>query len=214
MAKSSTPAAASKAKATKKTNPTKPKAPKPKAPAKRRAKGEPGGKSDDEIQAKILNALADVRVFEIAEVPNLMVAKYTGFNSTDTKSYRRNVKALKDAGVILATSGATSILSLTEAGQAKCNKAQQEPMTNAQALERLEHVLEMFGTGTKAFEVCKLLSDGQARSREWMAKQFGVSTDTKSFRDSIPLLKKLPLIEELGNKTFKLLDVAFPEGRP
>jgi hypothetical protein len=169
------------------------------------------GDFDACIQDKIFQALADVHAY-IAEVPGIYVANAAGYSCMDSKPFRQNLKVMKDIGLVQVPSKGN--LSLTETGKARLS-LHQAPKTNASSLESLKHVLGTFASDTKASAICDLLSDGQARSREWLAQKLGLtSTDTKSFRNAVSTLNKYEMIETLANKSIQLALFVFPEGRP
>ena len=199
-----TPAKAKKEGATKKAKAA------PKRNKKTSTHGDHGPKSDADTQTAIYDALADMHAFGVDEVSALYVAGYAGYKSTDTKSYRNIVKRMKDAGVI--RTGPNNTLALTDNARLSLVT---KPMNNAEKLERLKAVVGKIAPGTKACEICDILSDGHARSREALAHRLNLtSTDTKSFRDAVSALKKLKSLEVNQNKTLQLATSVFPEGRP
>jgi hypothetical protein len=167
--------------------------------------------ADAAIQEKILVGLGELHALGISEVPRIHVALFAGYTSLTTNSFARNLKALIDDGVILKSSPGHVCLSKTGKGQ---SFASASPITNAEALERIQQVLFKVAASTKAGEICDILSDGKAWTCKALLSALGLkSATTNSFTKAKAVLRKLRLVTVDKDK-LQLVDIAFPKGRP
>lgn len=99
-------------------------------------------------------------------------------------------------------------MKLTQQGLELAGDAAKPPENNDAAQEMLKEKLAV----SKSKEMFDVLADGRAYSRAEIASAVGMDVNAKTFKTYISYLSKL--VEKVDGGKIRLMDIAFPCGRP
>ncbi|GKY93547.1 hypothetical protein MPSEU_000322100 [Mayamaea pseudoterrestris] len=163
------------------------------------------------VQQRIGMGLAELHSRGLAAASRIHVALFAGYGSVTTFSFTTNLRALIVSGDIRKVS--PGYLGLAHIGQGSRFYVP-TPMSNKQALRRIQDAISTVGAGTKAHEILNILSDGRVYSLQELLAALGLTSSTTfSFSKAKSVLRRCQLLDVRG-EDFQLANIMFPEGRP
>jgi len=183
----------------------------PKTPVKKpmAAGRTPGGTAAQ----RILSAIKTASVMKKTDSPTReLVATIAGFPDPKSSTVAHAYTKLKNEKLILCNS---KTVSLTDAGSEAAG-----PVSLVNTSEPIHDAFKKKLKGLKPRQIFEILLDGRAVDRETIADTIGTNVKSSTFAHALTPLRKLGLLEEVGDKTnpkrkrLRLTDSAFPFGRP
>ena len=151
---------------------------------------------------RIMEAVASQKVFGIDDADRTVVMGLASM--TNKKSFDTTLLNMKNKGLVTYTK---DTVRLTEKGWEEVGpEAANVPKTNDAMQDKLKENIKQ----KKAREIFDILTDGKAYSRKELAAKMDME-DNKSFGTYVSALSK---VTERENGKIRLMDVAFPVGRP